>query len=81
MLKRFGVPPEGLELKIESRGVPPHGGGEIILSIPVVQDSLKVSTLTLLFFLPFSVSLCVSIVVILYLFITRRLSPGLMKAW
>ncbi|CAA2967050.1 probable RNA 3 -terminal phosphate cyclase [Olea europaea subsp. europaea] len=41
MLKRFGVPPEGLELKIESRGVPPHGGGEIILSIPVVQDSLK----------------------------------------
>ncbi|KAL2486941.1 putative RNA 3'-terminal phosphate cyclase-like protein [Abeliophyllum distichum] len=41
MLKRFGVPPEGLELKIESRGVPPHGGGEIILSIPIVQDSLK----------------------------------------
>ncbi|KAL2487693.1 putative RNA 3'-terminal phosphate cyclase-like protein [Forsythia ovata] len=41
MLKRFGVPPEGLELKIESRGVPPHGGGDIILSIPVVQDSLK----------------------------------------
>ncbi|KAL2458532.1 putative RNA 3'-terminal phosphate cyclase-like protein [Abeliophyllum distichum] len=41
MLKRFRVPPEGLELKIESRGVPPHGGGEIILSIPIVQDSLK----------------------------------------
>ncbi|KAL2454396.1 putative RNA 3'-terminal phosphate cyclase-like protein [Abeliophyllum distichum] len=41
MLKRFGVPPEGLELKIESRGVPPHGVGEIILSIPIVQDSLK----------------------------------------
>ncbi|KAG8384740.1 hypothetical protein BUALT_Bualt04G0149600 [Buddleja alternifolia] len=41
MLKQFGVPSEGLDLKIESRGVPPHGGGEIILSIPIVQDSLK----------------------------------------
>lgn len=37
MLKRFGVPAEGLDLKIESRGVPPHGGGEISLSIPSVQ--------------------------------------------
>ncbi|KAK4784583.1 hypothetical protein SAY86_018951 [Trapa natans] len=37
MLKHFGVPTEGLELKIESRGVAPGGGGEIILSIPTVQ--------------------------------------------
>ncbi|KAK7255787.1 hypothetical protein RIF29_29207 [Crotalaria pallida] len=40
ILKRFGVPSEGLALKIESRGVPPNGGGEVILSLPVVQ-SLK----------------------------------------
>ncbi|KAA8521505.1 hypothetical protein F0562_012184 [Nyssa sinensis] len=40
MLKRFGVPSEGLELKIESRGSPPHGGGEVVLSVPIVQDSL-----------------------------------------
>lgn len=43
ILKHFGVPAEGLELKIESRGVPPHGGGEIVLSVPSVQ-SLAVST-------------------------------------
>lgn len=43
ILKRFGVPSEGLDLKIESRGVPPHGGGEVILSVPVVQKSLNVS--------------------------------------
>jgi len=42
ILKRFGVPSEGLELKVESRGVPPNGGGEVILSLPVVQ-SLAVS--------------------------------------
>ncbi|MED6197980.1 hypothetical protein PIB30_061862, partial [Stylosanthes scabra] len=35
---RFGVPAEGLSLKIESRGVPPNGGGEVILSLPVVQS-------------------------------------------
>ncbi|XP_052195090.1 probable RNA 3'-terminal phosphate cyclase-like protein [Diospyros lotus] len=40
MLKRFGVPSEGLELKIESRGVPPLGGGEVFLAVPIVQDSL-----------------------------------------
>ncbi|PIN10061.1 RNA 3'-terminal phosphate cyclase [Handroanthus impetiginosus] len=44
MLKQFGVPSEGLDLKIESRGVPPLGGGEVILSVPVVQDSLKAIT-------------------------------------
>ncbi|KAG8655429.1 hypothetical protein MANES_04G047600v8 [Manihot esculenta] len=38
MLKQFGVPSEGLELKIESRGSPPHGGGEVVLSVPVVQS-------------------------------------------
>ncbi|XLU51861.1 hypothetical protein S245_046675 [Arachis hypogaea] len=37
MLKRFGVPAKGLSLKIESRGVPPNGGGEVVLSLPVVQ--------------------------------------------
>ncbi|KAG9153493.1 hypothetical protein Leryth_018751 [Lithospermum erythrorhizon] len=46
MLKRFGVPAEGLELKIESRGVAPNGGGEVVLSVPVVQDCLKAMTWT-----------------------------------
>ncbi|KAL7100838.1 hypothetical protein ACP275_08G019700 [Erythranthe tilingii] len=44
MLKQFGVPSEGLELKIESRGVPPLGGGEVVLSVPIIQDSLKAIT-------------------------------------
>ncbi|GFP79280.1 probable RNA 3'-terminal phosphate cyclase-like protein [Phtheirospermum japonicum] len=44
MLKQFGVPSEGLDLKIESRGVPPHGGGEVILSVPILQESLKAIT-------------------------------------
>lgn len=47
MLKRFGVPSEGLELKIENRGSPPLGGGEVFLAIPVVQ-SLTVSFCNLL---------------------------------
>ncbi|XP_050221301.1 probable RNA 3'-terminal phosphate cyclase-like protein [Mercurialis annua] len=38
MLKQFGVPPEGLGLKIENRGSPPLGGGEVVLSVPVVQS-------------------------------------------
>ncbi|ESR37328.1 hypothetical protein CICLE_v10028663mg [Citrus x clementina] len=37
LLKRFGVPSEGLELKIESRGSPPDGGGEVILTVPIVD--------------------------------------------
>nr|GLL42302.1 probable RNA 3'-terminal phosphate cyclase-like protein [Ipomoea trifida] len=41
ILKMFGVPSEGLDLKIESRGVAPNGGGEVILSVPIVQDSLR----------------------------------------
>lgn len=45
LLKRFGVPSEGLELKIESRGVAPNGGGEVILSVPIVHNSLTVSFL------------------------------------
>lgn len=43
ILKRFGVPSEGLELKIESRGLPPNGGGEVVLSVPVVQSLMAVN--------------------------------------
>ncbi|KAJ4823034.1 hypothetical protein Tsubulata_012351 [Turnera subulata] len=43
MLKKFGVPSEGLELKIESRGVPPNGGGEVLLSVPIVQSLTAVT--------------------------------------
>lgn len=43
MLKRFGVPSEGLELKIEKRGVPPFGGGEVVLSVPIVQSLTAVT--------------------------------------
>ncbi|XP_021279316.1 probable RNA 3'-terminal phosphate cyclase-like protein [Herrania umbratica] len=38
MLKRFGVPSEGLKLEIKSRGVSPHGGGEVHLAVPTVQQ-------------------------------------------
>ncbi|KAG5388193.1 hypothetical protein IGI04_029734 [Brassica rapa subsp. trilocularis] len=38
ILKRFGVPSEGLDLKIEARGVAPEGGGEVLLTIPNVQS-------------------------------------------
>ncbi|KAJ4881762.1 putative RNA 3'-terminal phosphate cyclase-like protein [Raphanus sativus] len=38
ILKRFGVPSEGLELKIEARGVAPEGGGEVLLTVPNVQS-------------------------------------------
>ncbi|CAN8252536.1 unnamed protein product [Cochlearia groenlandica] len=37
ILKRFGVPLEGLDLKIEARGVAPDGGGEVLLTVPNVQ--------------------------------------------
>lgn len=43
MLKQFGVPLEGLVLKIVNRGAPPLGGGEIILGVPIVPTSLTVS--------------------------------------
>ncbi|XP_076947820.1 putative RNA 3'-terminal phosphate cyclase-like protein [Bidens hawaiensis] len=46
LLKRFGVPSEGLDLKIVNRGVAPKGGGEVILSVPIVHDSLKAVTWT-----------------------------------
>ncbi|KAF6140226.1 hypothetical protein GIB67_000274 [Kingdonia uniflora] len=46
MLKRFGIPSEGLELKIECRGSPPNGGGEVVLKVPVVQSSLSAVTWT-----------------------------------
>nr|GEV09086.1 probable RNA 3'-terminal phosphate cyclase-like protein [Tanacetum cinerariifolium] len=41
LLKRFGVPAEGLQLKIENRGVAPKGGGEVTLSVPIIHNSLK----------------------------------------
>ncbi|XP_057516373.1 probable RNA 3'-terminal phosphate cyclase-like protein [Amaranthus tricolor] len=40
IVKRFGVPSDGLELKIENRGSPPLGGGEVVLSVPIVLSSL-----------------------------------------
>lgn len=40
ILKRFDVQ-EGLDLKIESRGAAPNGGGEVLLSVPIVRDGLK----------------------------------------
>ncbi|CAL4928198.1 unnamed protein product [Urochloa decumbens] len=40
MLKRFGVPLEGLELKIDSRGSPPLGGGEVFLRVPIINSAL-----------------------------------------
>ncbi|XP_071723878.1 probable RNA 3'-terminal phosphate cyclase-like protein [Rutidosis leptorrhynchoides] len=45
LLSRFGVPSEGLGLKIVSRGVPPLGGGVVQLSLPIVH-SLKAVNLT-----------------------------------
>ncbi|GAB4843279.1 hypothetical protein Ancab_013245 [Ancistrocladus abbreviatus] len=42
LLKWFRVHSEELQLKIESRGVPPHGGGEVVLSVPIVHTSLTV---------------------------------------
>ncbi|THG21458.1 hypothetical protein TEA_001076 [Camellia sinensis var. sinensis] len=44
ILKHFGVPSEGLDLKIECRGAPPHGGGEVFLSVPTVRSSLTAVT-------------------------------------
>uniref|UniRef100_A0A2N9JAZ4 RNA 3'-terminal phosphate cyclase domain-containing protein n=1 Tax=Fagus sylvatica TaxID=28930 RepID=A0A2N9JAZ4_FAGSY len=43
LLNRFGVPSEGLDLKINSRGSPPHGGGEVVLSVPTVQTLTAVN--------------------------------------
>ena len=48
IVKRFGVPSDGLELKIENRGSPPLGGGEVVLSVPIVLSSLTVCLLYLL---------------------------------
>ncbi|KAF8378396.1 hypothetical protein HHK36_029735 [Tetracentron sinense] len=44
MLKRFVVLSGGLELKIESSGAPPQGGGEVVLAVSIVQSSLFVIT-------------------------------------
>ncbi|KAM2930152.1 hypothetical protein COP2_037210 [Malus domestica] len=43
MLKHFGVPSERLDLKIQSRGSAPQGGGEVFLSIPIVQSLTAVN--------------------------------------
>ncbi|TVU15824.1 hypothetical protein EJB05_39363 [Eragrostis curvula] len=40
MLKHFGVPMEGLELKINSRGSPPLGGGDVFLRVPNINSTL-----------------------------------------
>lgn len=42
ILKHFGVSLDGLELKIESRGAAPLGGGEVVLVVPIVPNSLSV---------------------------------------
>ncbi|RWR76842.1 putative RNA 3'-terminal phosphate cyclase-like protein [Cinnamomum micranthum f. kanehirae] len=44
MLEHFGVPLEGLELKIKSRGCPPQGGGEVNLGVPMIHNSLSAVT-------------------------------------
>uniref|UniRef100_A0A0C9RFU7 TSA: Wollemia nobilis Ref_Wollemi_Transcript_29431_1497 transcribed RNA sequence n=1 Tax=Wollemia nobilis TaxID=56998 RepID=A0A0C9RFU7_9CONI len=44
MLKHFGIPLEDLELKIVSRGAPPHGGGEVRLKVPIVLNTLTAVT-------------------------------------
>ncbi|KAK1291655.1 putative RNA 3'-terminal phosphate cyclase-like protein [Acorus calamus] len=41
MLKQFGVPLDGVELKVVSRGVPPQGGGEVTLALPIIQNNLS----------------------------------------
>ncbi|KAF9625177.1 hypothetical protein IFM89_020044, partial [Coptis chinensis] len=43
LLKRFGIPSEGLDLKIESRRSP-RGGGEVLLGVPIVPNSLSAVT-------------------------------------
>ncbi|XP_020590609.1 probable RNA 3'-terminal phosphate cyclase-like protein isoform X1 [Phalaenopsis equestris] len=44
ILKHFGVSLDGLELKIESRGAAPLGGGEVVLVVPIVPSSLTATT-------------------------------------
>lgn len=61
ILKRFDVQ-EGLDLKIESRGAAPNGGGEVLLSVPIVRDGLKVSLLIrVMNHLNFSLLTCVDL--------------------
>lgn len=76
MLKHFGVPLEGLELKIESRGAPPHGGGEVLLRVPNINSTLKVCWSLLLLT---SRDFCWHSPSNIKCF--RRQSIGLMKAW
>ncbi|KAL0916509.1 hypothetical protein M5K25_014028 [Dendrobium thyrsiflorum] len=44
ILKHFGVSLDGLELKIESRGAAPLGGGEVVLVVPIVPNNLSATT-------------------------------------
>ncbi|MCL7032970.1 hypothetical protein MKW94_027242 [Papaver nudicaule] len=41
IVTRFGIDKGGVDLKIVSRGVPPLGGGEVILKVPMVESSLS----------------------------------------
>ncbi|KAM7258645.1 hypothetical protein ACFE04_014386 [Oxalis oulophora] len=43
LLKHFGVPSEGLGLKVESRGSPPLGGGSVLLSLPTIKTLTAVN--------------------------------------
>ena len=74
ILKRFGVPSEGLDLKIEARGVAPEGGGEVVLTVPNVQ------TLTVCAFFSFLFSLLVHFIAdfffIYFIFLCFRRSSG-----
>ncbi|CAN7029711.1 unnamed protein product [Brassica rapa subsp. trilocularis] len=65
ILKRFGVPSEGLDLKIEARGVAPEGGGEVLLTIPNVQ-SLTVCTFFFIFFSFITASFVLSVYISLF---------------
>eukprot|EP00744_Colponema_vietnamica_P016882 GILI01023708.1.p1 GENE.GILI01023708.1~~GILI01023708.1.p1 ORF type:complete len:359 (+),score=75.32 GILI01023708.1:47-1123(+) len=44
LLKHFGVE-EGLDLKIKKRGAPPLGGGEVLLTVPVVKSLRSIQLL------------------------------------
>lgn len=76
MLKQFGVPLEGLELKIESRGAPPLGGGEVFLRVPNIKSTLKVCVVCC----PSNVMPCLLAFPSDAKCLSRQLT-GLMKVW
>ncbi|KAF3573373.1 hypothetical protein F2Q69_00058517 [Brassica cretica] len=53
ILKRFGVPSEGLDLKIEARGVAPEGGGEVLCAL-FTLSALQFCPKETLFYFTFS---------------------------